>query len=308
MVGKLSIEVKHVGEIKMRKLSTEKRAMILSALIEGNSIASTCRLLGVNKVTVLRLLADAGQFCADYHDVYVRGIASKRVQLDEIWSFCGCKEKAKKEGSGGYGSVWTWTGIDADSKLCVSYLVGLRDAHYATEFVKDVAARIDSRIQLTSDGHGPYVEAVDAAFKGEVDYAMLIKIYGADPIEAKEKRYSPAVCTGCKKDVKAGNPNPKYISTSYVERQNLTMRMSIRRFTRLTNAFSKRIENHEHAVALHYFHYNFCRKHITLKTTPAVASGLASKELTILDLVKMIEAEEKMIGGRLTDYKPAKKT
>ena len=289
----------------MRKLSTEKRAMILTALIEGNSIASVVRMLGVSKTTVLRLLADAGTFCAQYHELFVRGLESKRVQLDEIWSFCGCKEKAKKEGSRGFGSVWTWTAIDADSKLCISYLVGLRDGHYATAFVKDVAARIENRIQLTSDGHATYLEAVEAAFQGEVDYAMLIKAYGADTSE--EKRYSPAVCTGCKLDRKVGNPDTKHISTSYVERQNLTMRMSMRRFTRLTNAFSKKIENHEHAVALHYFNYNFCRKHLTLKTTPAVAAGVASKELTILDLMKMIESEEKMLGGRLTDYLSARK-
>jgi IS1 family transposase len=286
----------------MRKLSTVKRAMILSALVEGNSINSTCRMTGASKITILRLLADAGTFCSQYHDLFVRGLESKRVQLDEIWSFCGCKDKAKKAGSDGFGSVWTWTAIDADSKLCISYLVGLRDGRYATEFVKDIAGRVDTRIQLTSDGHKPYLEAVEEAFQGSVDYAMLIKVYGSDPAPDAGRRYSPAVCSGCKQEPKVGSPDPKYINTSYVERQNLTMRMSMRRFTRLTNAFSKKIENHEYAVALHYFHYNFIRKHQTLKTTPAVAAGIVNKAFTVLDLVKLIEEEEKKIGGRLTDY------
>lgn len=293
--------VKHTGI--MRKLSTEKRAAILAALVEGSSINATARMVGASKVTVLRLLADAGTFCAQYHDLFVRGLQSKRVQLDEIWAFCGCKDKAKDAGAGGFGSVWTWTALDADSKLCVSYLVGLRDGGYATEFVKDVAGRIDSRIQVTSDGHKPYVEAVEAAFQGDVDYAMLVKHYGSDP--EGQRRYSPAVCTGCTKNVKAGTPDPDHISTSYVERANLTMRMSMRRFTRLTNGFSKKIENHEHAVALHFFHYNWIRKHQTLKTTPAVAAGIANRPMTLLELVGMIEAEEKKLGGRLTDYLPS---
>lgn len=277
--------------------------MILNALVEGNSINSTARMIGVSKITILRLLADAGTFCAQYHNVFVRGLQSKQVQLDEIWAFCGCKDKAKERGANGYGSVWTWTAIDADSKLCIGYLVGLRDAEYAKEFCADIAGRIDSRVQLTSDGHKPYLEAVDNAFHGMVDYAMLIKLYGTD--KEGEKRYSPPTCTGCKRQVQSGSPDESYISTSYVERQNLTTRMSIRRFTRLTNAFSKKVENHEHAVALHYFHYNFIRKHQTLKTTPAVAAGVANAPMTILDLVKMIEAEEWKLGERISDYRPA---
>ena len=287
----------------MRKLSTEKRAMILSALVEGNSIASTCRMVGVSKITVLRLLADAGTFCNQYHNLYVRDLQSKRVQVDEIWSFCGCKDKAKKHGAEGFGSVWTWTGIDADSKLCVSYLVGMREIDFARAFIHDIEQRIASRIQLTSDGLGIYVEAVDEAFQGHIDYAQLVKVYGEEP--SKEKRYSPAICTVCKTKTRSGDPDPSHISTSYVERQNLTMRMAMRRFTRLTNAFSKKVENHEHAVALHFFHYNFIRKHQTLKTTPAVAAGIASKPMGIMDLMNMIEAEEKKLGERISDYKPA---
>lgn len=288
----------------MRKLSAEQRAAILNALVEGCSVNATARMCGCSKITVLRLLADAGTFCRDYHDLAVRNLSCRRVQVDEIWSFCGGKEKAKKKGAAVHGDAWTWVAIDADSKLVVSYLVGLRDSHYATEFMQDVADRIDNRIQLTSDGHKPYLEAVENAWGGQVDYSMLVKIYGENREGAV--RYSPAICIGCKKQNVTGRPDPEHVSTSFAERQNLTMRMSMRRFTRLTNAFSKKIENHEHAVALHYFHYNFIRKHMTLKTTPAVAAGVANAPLTMIDLVKMIEDEEKKLGGRLTDYLPGK--
>lgn len=291
----------------MRKLSSEKRAAILSALVEGASIASVVRMCGASKVTVLRLLADAGQFCADYHDVYVRGLSSRIVQADEIWSFCGCKDKAKLAGAGGHGSVWTWVALDANSKLAISYLVGGRGPDCANAFAQDIADRVENRIQLTTDGHGPYSEAVEGAFEGKIDYAMLVKVFGNVGTE-EQRRYSPPECTGCKKQVKAGMPDPDQISTSYVERQNLTMRMGMRRMTRLTNGYSKKIENHAHATALHFFFYNFCRKHHTLKTTPAVAAGIASAPLTVLDLVKMIEAEESKLGGRLTDYLPAQES
>jgi IS1 family transposase len=288
----------------MRKLAAEKRAAILSALVEGSSINATTRMFKVSKITVLRLLADAGQFCADYHDVFVRGVESKRVQMDELWAFCGCKDKAKLAGASGHGSVWTWVAMDADSKLCISYLIGDRGNNSAESFAKDVAARVSGRIQLTTDGHAPYSNAVENAFHGNVDYAMLVKVFGKTGVE-EQRRYSPPECIGCRKETMSGQPDADHVSTSYVERQNLTMRMSIRRLTRLTNAFSKKLENHEYAIALHYFHYNFIRKHQTLKTTPAVAAGIANAPLTIADLVKMIEDEETKLKGRLTNYLPA---
>jgi IS1 family transposase len=291
----------------MRKLNSEKRATILSALVEGNSINATARLCGASKITVLRLLADAGQFCADYHDVYVRGLATKRAQADEIWSFCGCKDKAKKAGANGHGSVWTWVCMDADSKLVISYVVGARGEEYARAFALDIADRVGDRIQLSTDGLNIYADAIDAAFGGQIDYAQIIKTFGAPGGTDDERRYSPAECNGCRKEVKAGDPDLDHASTSYIERQNLTMRMSIRRMTRLSNGYSKKIENHAHATALHFWFYNYARKHHTIKTTPAVAAGIANAPLTMLDLVKMIEAEEAKLGGRLTDYLPAAK-
>ncbi|MBL4810546.1 MAG: IS1 family transposase [Phycisphaerales bacterium] len=287
----------------MRKLSTEKRAMILHALVEGNSINATSRLCGCSKITVLRLLADAGTFCAEYHDEHVRNLQCERVQMDEIWSFVGCKDKAIKAGAGGHGSVWTWVAIDADTKMVVSYLMGERNQESAQSFVSDVRDRIDSRIQLSSDGFGAYREAVYNAFCGSVDFAIVIKEFGWDG--SPDTRYSPAKCVGIKKRVLCGTPDEKHVSTSLVERQNLTLRMGSRRFTRLTNAFSKKVENHAHAIALHYFYYNFCRKHQTIKTAPAVAMGIADRQMTILDLVKLIEAEESRLGRRITDYLPA---
>lgn len=287
----------------MRKLSTEKRAMILTCLCEGSSIAATCRMLGVSKITVLRLLADAGTLAAQYHDLMVRDLQCDRVQVDELWSFVGAKQRQVDAGADAEGSVWTWTAIDADTKLMVSYLVGQRDGGYALQFAYDMADRIDGRFQLTSDGLAAYLDAISDAFGDGIDYAMLIKIYGAT--RPDHARYSPAVCTGARKDVVIGNPDEDHINTSYVERQNLTVRMQNRRFTRLTNAFSKKLSNHEYHVALMYFHYNFCRKHQTIKTTPAVMAGVADKVWTMVDFVEMLEQEEKIKGGRLTDYKPA---
>jgi IS1 family transposase len=286
-------------EAVMRKLDTEKRTAILTALVEGCSINATARMCGVSKLTVLRLLADVGSLCRDYHDVTIRRLRSKRVQLDEIWSFVGCKQKNKERGKIGDGDCWTWTALDADSKLVVSYLVGLRDAGHARDFVRDVASRIDGRIQLTSDGLRLYVEAVEDAFGGDVDYAQLVKIYG--PENPGEARYSPPVCRGTETTMMSGDPDPDYVSTSYVERQNLTLRMHNRRFTRLTNAFSKRWINHEHAISLHYFFYNFCRIHKTLRITPAMAAGVTDHAWSVADLVALLEKEEATHthGGRI---------
>ncbi|MEX2387031.1 MAG: IS1 family transposase [Phycisphaeraceae bacterium] len=277
--------------------------MILNALAEGNSIASVCRMLSVNKVTVLRLLADAGTLAAEYHDLTVRDLRCQRVQVDELWSFVGAKQKQVDKGVNAEGSVWTWTAIDADSKLMISYLVGQRDGGYAMQFAYDMADRIEGRFQLTSDGLSAYLDAVSDAFGDGIDYAMLIKVYGAE--RPDHARYSPAVCTGCRKQVVTGNPDKAHVSTSYVERSNLTMRMQNRRFTRLTNAFSKKLTNHEHSVALSTFHYNFIRKHQTIKTTPAVMAGVTGHEWTMLEFVEMMEREEVARGGRITDYKPA---
>ena len=287
----------------MRKLSTEKRAMILTCLCEGNSMAATCRMTGASKKTVERLLADAGTLAAQYHDLTVRDLDCERVQVDELWSFVGAKQRQVDRGADAEGSVWTWTAIDSDSKLMISYLVGQRDGGYALQFAYDMADRIEGRFQLTSDGLAAYLDAMGDAFGDGIDYAMLVKIYGAE--RPDHARYSPAICTGARKNVITGNPDEKHISTSHVERQNLTMRMQNRRFTRLTNAFSKSLANHQHSVALHYFHYNFVRKHQTLGTTPAVAANVADHRWTMVEFVEMLEREEKVKGGRLTDYKPA---
>ncbi len=280
--------------VSMNRLSPERRAQVIGCLVEGNSIRATCRMTGAAKGTVLKLLADMGEACAKFHAEHVVDVPSRRVQCDEIWSFCYAKAKnvpAEKKGEFGYGDVWTWTAIDADSKLCVSWLIGTRDLDTAREFMEDVAKRLQYRVQLTTDGHKPYLFAVDAAFGGGVDYAMLQKLYGkaGDP-DNPETRYSPGVCTGTKIEKVLGDPDPKHISTSYVERQNLTMRMSMRRFTRLTNAFSKKVYNLSAAVALHFLHYNFVRVHGTLGTTPAVAAGITDRKWTIMDIVNLLES------------------
>jgi IS1 family transposase len=286
----------------MRKLGADKRAMILSALVEGMSINGTARLAGASKVTVLRLLADAATFCSNYHDTNVRGLLTARVEADEIWSFCGCKAATKAKGGEGHGDVWTWTAIDADSKLCISYLVADRGGAAARAFMGDLAGRVSLRIQLTTDAHRACPGAVREAF-AEIDYAQIHKQYATE--RSGPARYSPPRCTGCFKRVVEGDPEMEGASTSYVERSNLTFRMGSRRFTRLTSGFSKRLENHTHAVALHFWWYNFGRKHKTLKTTPAVASGIASRAFSMVDLVAMIEEEEQRSGGRLTSYLPS---
>jgi IS1 family transposase len=279
--------------LDMNRLPAAKRIQILSLLCEGASMRSVSRLADVSINTVSRLLIDAGKACTEFHDEMVRGVRSKRVQVDEIWSFTYAKAKQvpnAKAAPDGAGDTWTWTALDADSKLIVSWLVGARDAEYANAFMNDVAERVSTRIQLTSDGHKPYLVAVEDAFGADIDYAILQKIYGqeANP----EKRYSPAVCLGSKQEIVSGNPNPRHISTSYVERQNLTMRMHMRRFTRLTNAFSKKFENHVHMVALYTVFYNWTKIHKTLRTTPAMAAGLTERVWDMADVVAMIERAE----------------
>jgi len=244
---------------------------------------------GAAKNTVIKLLADLGTACATYHDFHVRNLQVKRLQCDEIWSFVGKKQKnaTPEQKAYGWGDIWTWIGIDADTKLVVSYLVGGRDAGWALEFMEDCASRIIGRVQVTTDAHAAYLKAVEGAFGLEVDYAMLQKIYGA-PSDEEQRRYSPARCIGTDMKTILGYPDPAHVSTSYVERQNLTLRMSQRRFTRLTNAHSKKAANHAHAVAIHYMHYNFCRIHQTLRVTPAMECGLASEVWTVDDLVALL--------------------
>ena len=277
----------------MNKLSIEKRAMILTMLVEGSSMRSVSRIADVSINTVTKLLVDAGIVCAEYQAEHLVKINSKRVQCDEIWSFCYSKEKnvaPSDKGIFGYGDVYTWTAIDADSKLAISWLVGRRDYEYAEAFMSDLASRLSERVQLTTDGYGCYINAVEKMFGGAVDYAMLVKIYGDD--SNAQKRYSPASFVSAEKRTMAGNPDKAHISTSFVERQNLTMRMGMRRFTRLTNGFSKKIDNLAHAVALHFMHYNFVRIHKTLKTTPALEAGVTNKLWSMADVVELIDAKE----------------
>ena len=279
--------------VSMNKLSTEKRCAVVSALVEGCSIRSTVRMTGVAKNTVTKLLVDLGQVCSDFQDRTLRNLQCTRLQLDEIWSFCYSKQKnvpEEKQGEFGYGDVWTWTALDADTKLVPSWLIGSRDAGCAMSFVNDLASRLATRVQLTTDGHRAYLDAVDGAFGGQIDYAMLVKLYGSDP--EGEKRYSPAKCVGCDRRVVSGNPEQQHISTSYVERHNLTMRMKMRRFTRLTNAFSKKVENHAHAIALHFMHYNFARIHQTLRSTPAMKAGVTDHLWSIEEIVLLLVAQE----------------
>jgi IS1 family transposase len=280
----------------VNKLSSEQRTKVIAALVEGNSIRATCRMTGTAKGTVIKLLADVGKACAEYQDETLTNIHSRRIQCDEIWSFCYAKQKnvpENKQGQFGYGDVWTWIAIDADSKLVISRLVGLRTVECAIEFVKDIQSRLANRVQLTTDGHRVYVDAVENAFGSEIDFAMLVKLYG--PEIKGDVRYSPPEFVEAKPKVIQGNPDPKHISTSFVERQNLTMRMSMRRFTRLTNGFSKKIENLEYAVALHYMYYNFCRIHKTLTpkasigVTPAMAAGITNRIWTIGDIITLLK-------------------
>jgi len=273
----------------MNRLAPEKRTQLLRCLVEGNSIRGASRLVGVSKNTVIKLLVEVGEACHWYQNAHLRHLKCERVQLDEIWSFVGSKAKNVPEGKEGrYGDIWTWVAICADTKLVPSWVVGYRDAQYALAFVEDLADRVDGRFQITSDGHVAYLDTIRHAFDGrQIDYAMLVKLYGQSPEEGASVRYSPAECIGTRKRPIAGNPDMQHVSTSYVERQNLTMRMSMRRFTRLTNGFSKKVENHAHAVALHFMHYNFVRIHKTLRVSPAMAAGVTEKLWDVEDIVAM---------------------
>jgi IS1 family transposase len=273
----------------MNKLSNADRAKIVACLVEGNSIRATVRMTGAGKNTIARLLRSLGAACSAYQDKTFRNLKCKRVQVDEIWSFIGSKEKNTSEDKKavGCGDCWTWTAIDADSKLIPCWFVGTRDGSAAYHFIHDLADRLASRVQLTSDGHKAYLNAVEDAFGASIDYAMLIKVYG-NASEGGEVRFSPAVCMGARKAVISGQPDKKHISTSFAERQNLTMRMSMRRFTRLTNGFSKKLEQHENALALYFMFYNFCRIHQTLRVTPAMEAGVADHVWTLEEVIALL--------------------
>jgi IS1 family transposase len=271
----LDTQAKSSYNIIMNKLTTQKRVQILQMLCEGSSMRSISRIVDVSINTVTKLLVDAGTACLEYQDKAFKNLNCKRIQCDEIWSFCYSKEKnvpEDKQGSFGYGDVYTWTAICADSKLIPSWFVGRRDYESAKVFIDDLAGRLAHKVQLTTDGHKAYLQAVEDAFGRDIDYVMLIKLYGNT--SEGEKKYSPAECTGAIKERIEGNPDMKHVSTSYVERQNLTMRMSMRRFTRLTNGFSKKVANHIHALSLYFMYYNFCRVHKTLRVTPAMEAGV----------------------------------
>ena len=274
----------------MNKLPSHKRLQILNMLVEGSSLRSISRITGVSINTVTKLLVDAGKACAAHHHEHVHNVTARRVQCDEIWSFVYAKQKNvsdAKDAPAGAGDIWTWTAIDADSKLIIAYLLGGRDGGYAMDFMQAVAARLAGRVQMTTDGHRAYLEAVEGAFGADIDYAQLIKIYG--PSQDGQRRYSPAECTGTQQRPVSGDPDKNHISTSYVERQNLTMRMSMRRFTRLTNAFSKKVENHYHMLALYFTWYNWVRIHKTLRVTPAMEAGLTDTVLDMDWIVELIE-------------------
>jgi len=274
----------------MNRLTTERRAQILGMMVEGNSIRAIVRMTGASKNTIIKLLEDAGEAFSAYQDQAFRNLTSKRIQLDEIWAFCYAKQRnvmLAKAAPEEAGDIWTWVALDADTKLVPSWRVGDRSGATAIEFVCDLSARLANRVQVTSDGHRAYLEAVEAGFGGDVDYAQLVKLYGEVP--HPKGRYSPAQIQGSKTYCCTGNPEPRHISTSYVERQNLTMRMSMRRFTRLSNGFSKKAENHAHSVAIHFMHYNFVRIHQSLRVTPAMAAGVTPKLWSLTDMARVIE-------------------
>ncbi len=273
----------------MNKLTKEKQRQVVAALVEGNSIRATVRMTGVAKNTVVKLLVDLGKACAEYQDKVLRNLTCSKIQVDEIWAFCYAKEKnvpKDKKGQFGYGDVWTFTALDAETKLVPSWFIGRRDLECATEFMRDLASRLKNRVQLTTDGHKMYLEAVEEAFGSEIDFSQLVKIYGNS--EESQKRYSPAQCIGTEKIKINGNPENESISTSFVERQNLTMRMNMRRFTRLTNGFSKKVENLYYAEALYFMYYNFCRIHQTLRITPAMKAGVTDHLWEIEDILNLL--------------------
>jgi hypothetical protein len=276
----------------MNSLNVSERAKVLTLLVEGNSINATCRITGTSKNTVLKLLADVGEACAAYQDRMMRNLTCKKLQCDEIWAFCYSKQRnlqKNKRRVQGAGDVYTWTAIDAETKLIPCWHVGTRDAESAKAFISDLAPRMSGRVQLTTDGYKPYLTAVEKAFAGDIDYAMLMKLYGAAEGNAQERRYSAAECCGSIKGTVCGNPSQADISTSYVERANLTMRMHMRRFTRLTNGFSKKLENHMHAVSLHFMFYNFCKIHKTLRVTPAMEAKIDDHVWTMEEVVMMAD-------------------
>lgn len=276
----------------MNQLSTEKRAQIINCLVEGNSIRSTVRITGASKNTVTKLLVELGDACRAFQDAVLRNLPCKRIQCDEIWSFVGCKEnRLRPEQKGqGRGDCWTWTALDPETKLMVAWHVGRREASDGIVFMEDLASRLSGRIQLTSDGHKVYLDAIEEAFGSDVDYGQAIKVYGL-PLDDNriEARYSPSRCKEVQKNPIKGNPDPAHISTSHNERNNLTMRMSMRRFTRLTNGHSKKVENHVAAVNLHFMHYNFCRIHETLRVTPAMEAGIANHVWGLDEVIKLLE-------------------
>lgn len=276
----------------MNQLPLERRIQIVSALVEGNSMRAVSRMTNTHRSAIFKLLAELGRACSTYQDRAFRNLTCKRIQCDEIWAFVGSKEKntsAEKKAEG-WGDCWTWISMDADTKLIPCWYVGTRDAGAAFHFMEDLAERLAHRVQLTTDGYKPYLVAVEDAFGPNVDYAQLVKIYGE--AAKTHARYSPAQCMGTRKAVISGAPERKHVSTSFIERQNLTLRMSNRRFTRLTNAFSKKVENHEHSVALHFMHYNFCRVHQSLRVTPAMEAGIANHVWSIAEIIALIDSEQ----------------
>ena len=274
----------------MNKLPPEKRAQALQMMAEGVSLRAITRLTSISRTTLIKLLEDAGQAFSEYQDRVLMNLPCRRVQVDEAWAFCYAKAKnvpTAKAAPEGAGDIWTWVGLDAESKLAVSWNVGSRDGDAALEFMTDLSKRLANRVQLTSDGHRAYLDAVEEAFGTDIDYAQLVKIYGQTP--EGQRRYSPPVCIGCERHAVTGKPDPKHVSTSYVERQNLNIRMGNRRMTRLTNAFSKKAANHAHMMAIYFMHYNFVRIHQTLKITPAMAAGVTSNLWEMCDMVKVLE-------------------